>query len=55
MVQVLLTWIRRLQGIEFEVGVATIVKEDIPRTDCNAINDGKASITPLGSWPSNHP
>ena len=42
-------------GIEFEVGSATIVEEDIPRTDCNAINDGKASITPLGSWPSNHP
>jgi 5'/3'-nucleotidase SurE len=43
------------KGIEFEVGAAKIVEEDIPRTDCNAINSGKASITPLGSWPSNHP
>ena len=43
------------KGIEFEVGAATIVEEDIPGTDCNAINTGKASITPLGSWPSNHP
>ena len=43
------------KGVEFEVGAATIVEEDIPRTDCNAINNGGASITPLGSWPSNHP
>ena len=42
-------------GIEFEVGAATIVEEDIPRTDCNAINNNYTSITPLGSWPSNHP
>ncbi len=44
-----------LNGIEFEVGAATIIEEDIPLTDCNAINDGLASITPLGSWPANHP
>ena len=43
------------ERIEFEVGTATIFEEDIPRTDCSAINEGKASITPLGSWPSNHP
>ena len=43
------------KGVEFEVGSATIVEEDIPETDCNAINDNFTSITPLGSWPSNHP
>jgi len=42
-------------GIEFEVGAATIVEEDIPGTDCNAINNNYTAITPLGSWPSNHP
>ena len=42
-------------GVEFEVGSATIVEEDIPDTDCNAINNNFTSITPLGSWPSNHP
>ena len=39
----------------FEVGAATIDEEDIPGTDCNAVNQGDVSITPLGSWPSNHP
>ena len=34
---------------------AKIVEEDIPETDCNAINSGSVSITPLSSWPINHP
>ena len=42
-------------GVAFEVGAATIDEEDIPGTDCNAVNQGDVSITPLGSWPSNHP
>lgn len=42
-------------GVSFEVGAATIDEEDIPDTDCNALNSGSASISPLGSWPSNHP
>ena len=42
-------------GVTFEVGAATIEDEDIPGTDCNAINSGSVSITPLSSWPVNHP
>ena len=42
-------------GVAFEVGAATIEDEDIPGTDCNAVNSGSVSITPLSSWPVNHP
>lgn len=42
-------------GIAFEVGAARIVDEDITLTDCHAINTGYSSITPLASWPRNHP
>ena len=42
-------------GVAFEVGAAKILDEDIPKTDCNVINSGQASITPLASWPRNHP
>jgi len=42
-------------GIAFEVGAAKIWDEDIPKTDCNAVNDGFAAITPLETWPGNHP
>ncbi len=42
-------------GIAFEVGAARIVNEDIEMTDCNAVGSGIASITPLASWPQNHP
>ncbi len=42
-------------GVAFEVGAARIVDEDIEMTDCNAIGSGSASITPLASWPQNHP
>ncbi len=42
-------------GIAFEVGAARIVDEDIEMTDCNAVNSGKAALTPLASWPQNHP
>jgi len=24
-------------------------------TDCNAVINGKAALTPLASWPQNHP
>ena len=42
-------------GVAYEVGAAIIEDEDIPGTDCNAINSGAVSITPLSSWPVNHP
>ena len=42
-------------GVAFKVGAATIEDEDIHGTDCNAINSGSVSITPLSSWPVNHP
>ena len=42
-------------GVAFEVGAARIVDEDIEMTDCNAIISGKAALTPLASWPQNHP
>ena len=42
-------------GVAFEVGAARIVDEDIPMTDCHAIKSGYSSITPLASWPRNHP
>ena len=42
-------------GVAFEVGAARIVDEDIKMTDCNAIGSGSAPITPLASWPQNHP
>jgi 5'/3'-nucleotidase SurE len=42
-------------GVTFEVGAARIVDEDIEMTDCNAVGSGFASITPLASWPQNHP
>lgn len=42
-------------GVAFEVGAARIVDEDIEMTDCHAIASGSASITPLASWPQNHP
>lgn len=43
------------RGVTFEIGAASIHDEDIPGTDCAAIGNGFASLTPLGSWPSNHP
>ncbi len=42
-------------GVAFEVGAARIVDEDIEMTDCNAVLSGHAAITPLASWPQNHP
>jgi len=42
-------------GVAFEVGAARIVDEEIEMTDCHAIATGCASITPLASWPQNHP
>ena len=46
---------KREYGVAFEIGAARIEEEDIPMTDCNAVNSGFASITPLASWPRNHP
>ena len=42
-------------GVAFEVGAATIEDENIPGTDCNAVNSGSVAVTPLSSWPINHP
>ena len=42
-------------GVAYEVGAARIVDEDIPNTDCNAINAGSVAVTPLSCWPNNHP
>lgn len=46
---------KRQLGVAFEVGAATIEDEDLPNSDCNAVNSGFASVTPLASWPRNHP
>jgi len=43
------------KGVTFEIGAASIIDEEIPGTDCTAIANGFASLTPLGSWPANHP
>ena len=42
-------------GVAFEVGAARIVDEDLEMTDCSAVASGKAALTPLASWPQNHP
>jgi len=42
-------------GVAYEVGAASIEDEDIPNTDCNAINAGSVAVTPLSCWPINHP
>jgi 5'/3'-nucleotidase SurE len=42
-------------GVAYKVGAARIEDEDIPDTDCNAVNDGAVAITPLSCWPVNHP
>ncbi len=42
-------------GVAYEVGAARIVDEDIPNTDCNAVNAGSVAVTPLSCWPNNHP
>ncbi len=42
-------------GVSFEVGAARIEDEDLEMTDCNAVINGKAALTPLASWPQNHP
>ena len=42
-------------GMAFEVGAAMITEEEIPMTDCSSINAGEYAISPLSSWPVNHP
>ncbi len=39
----------------FEVGAAEIIEEETPQTDCFSLNSGEYAITPLSSWPVNHP
>ena len=42
-------------GMAFEVGAAMITEEEIPMTDCSSVNSGEYAISPLSSWPVNHP
>ncbi|PDH21376.1 MAG: hypothetical protein CND66_05120 [Marine Group II euryarchaeote MED-G37] len=42
-------------GVAYGFKAAQIEDEDIPHTDCNAVNSGAVAITPLSCWPVNHP
>ena len=42
-------------SMAFEVGAAEIVEEEIPGTDCFSVNSGEYAISPISSWPVNHP
>ena len=42
-------------GLAFEVGAAEIIEEEIPQTDCFSVNSGEYAISPISSWPVNHP
>ena len=42
-------------GVAYGFKAARIEDEDIPNTDCNAVNSGSVAITPLSCWPANHP
>ena len=42
-------------GVAYGFKAARIEDEDIPNTDCNAVNSGAVAITPLSCWPANHP
>ena len=42
-------------GIAYGFRAAQIQDEDIPNSDCNAVNSGAVAITPLSCWPVNHP
>lgn len=42
-------------GVAYGFKAAQIQDEDIPNTDCNAVNSGAVAITPLSCWPVNHP
>ena len=42
-------------GVAYGFKAAHIEDEDIPYTDCNAVNSGAVAITPLSCWPANHP
>lgn len=42
-------------SMAFEVGAAEIVNEDIPESDCYSIKSGEYAISPISSWPVNHP
>jgi len=42
-------------GVAYGFKAAQIHDEDIPNTDCTAVNNGSVAITPLSCWPVNHP
>ncbi len=42
-------------SMAFEVGAAEIIEEEIPNSDCFSVNLGEYAISPLSSWPVNHP
>ena len=42
-------------SMAFEVGAAEIVEEEIPGTDCFSVNSAEYAISPISSWPVNHP
>ena len=42
-------------SMAFEVGAAMITEEEISMTDCSSVNSGEYAISPLSSWPVNHP
>ena len=42
-------------SMAFEVGAAEIIEEEIPNSDCFSVNLGEYAISPISSWPVNHP
>ena len=42
-------------SMAFEVGAAEIIEEKIPNSDCFSVNLGEYAISPISSWPANHP
>lgn len=42
-------------SMAFEVGAAEIIEEKIPNSDCFSVNLGEYAISPISSWPVNHP
>ena len=42
-------------SMAFEVGAAEIINEEIPGTDCFSVDSAEFAISPISSWPVNHP
>ena len=42
-------------SMAFEVGAAEIIEEEIPDSDCFSVSSGEYAISPISSWPVNHP